>query len=267
MGNVVSATDATLQTFRSSMFMGGPGTGKTTALLQLYPGKRKLIVDCDDKAIMAIEALPSPVKEQVKATTDIWQMENKRLSGANKIGVVRQERKDKNKNVIPGTEGFVPPDPRGYREITDFLNSLADTAPFPYYCIGIDTLTIVGEHLANMILNHHKVSAFELQLYGVYKQNLLEFVKGVLAFPCHRVICVHETTRENDEAQTVVRPAIMGSYRDEIGKEFSEVYCFNGRSPQGKYTIRTVPNQKYFARTTMGLAPECSVEDMVKMYV
>ena len=267
MGDIISAALAAPAAHKSIMFTGGPGSGKTTALLKLFPGKRKLIVDTDDKAVLAIQSLDQPLRDQVLKTTDVWQMTNKRLSGSQEIGIARLPMYDQKKNLVPGTQGFVPPDPRGYKEFVDFINSLATTTPFPYHVVGIDTLTIVGEHLSAMILNHHKLSSFTLQLFGVYKQNMLELVKGVLSLPCHRVVCVHETTRENDNEQQVIRPSIMGSYKDEIMKEFSEAYRFNGRNPAGKYTIRTAPNAMIQARTAMGLPVECEVEEMVKLYV
>jgi len=266
MGSLQSAAKALPSAYKSIMFTGGPGTGKTTALLKLFLGKRKLVIDTDDKSVMAIQALPEPTRTQVLDCTDIWQLSNKRLSGSKEIGISRIPMYDQKKNIVPGTQGFVPPDPKGYKEFIDFINELSDISPFPYHLVGVDTLTIVGEHLSSMILNHHKLSAFTLQLFGVYKQNMLELVKGILSLPCHRVICVHETTRENDNEQQVVRPSIMGSYRDEIMKEFSEAYRFNGRSPTGKYTIRTAPNAMIQARTAMNLPAECEVEDMVKLY-
>lgn len=268
MGQVIKAADLVEEIHDSILFTGAPGTGKTTAAAMLFPRKRKLFIDVDDKSVNTIRAIGDvELRNTILNNTEVWRPEHKLLSGESKIGITRQERFDAKKNVIAGTQGYIPPNPQGYLEIVDYINSLESLRPFPYHVVILDPLTAISEHLTYMILNHHKVGVFTQPLWGVYKQNMLELMKGFLSLPTHRVVIVHEVAREGMDEETVIRPSIQGSYREEIAKEFSEVYRFAGRLPNGKYMLRTVANGKYLGRTTKGLPMECSVEEMVAKYV
>lgn len=267
MGTLQTAAEVTDSVYDSIMFTGAPGSGKTTAAAMFISDERKLILDIDDKFINTVRAIADEkLRNTILRNTDVWRPSYKTLSGDLHIGISRIERYDEKKKPIPGTKGYVPKDPKGYMEIVDFINELQEK-PLPYTTVVLDPLTAVAEHLTFMILAHHQVSTFTQPLWGVYKQNLLEFTKGFLSLPAHRIIIVHETVREDERTEEVtVRPSIQGSYRDEIAKEFTEVYRFEGRRPSGKFMIRTSANGRYLGRTSKGLPMECAVEEMLAKY-
>lgn len=267
MGTVTKAKELEDRIYDSILFIGPPGSGKTTASAMLGGSTAKLAIDLDDKYVNTIRSLRPEFRAKALESIDVWRPTHKLLSGDARIGITRQERYDQKKNIIPGTQGYIPSNPQGFVELVDYINSLQQLNPFPYKYVIVDHLTAISEHLVYLILKHHQVGVFTQPLWGVYKQNMLELTKGILSLPCHRVLIVHETTREDENTEQVkVRPSIMGSYRDEIAKEFTEVYTFSGRRANGDYMIRTVANSMYLGRTTKGLPAECKVEDMVAVY-
>lgn len=247
--------------FRSILIYGPPGTYKTLAMCRMFEKLKKNVIDVDQKLGATLAGQSFDIS---RITT--WRPEA-RLSGKH-IGIVRIQRMEKDKPV-PGTEGYVPQDPQGYLEIVKYVDSLSDMADagaFPFDVTAIDTLTGVSEHLTNLIKFHHKAPTFSLPLWGVYKENMLEFIKAFLALPCHRLVLCHDNTREDEDTNEVrVRPSILGSFRDEIAKEFTEVYYFQGKL-QGKFMAYVSANKRYVARTAnpkLIAANELPVEDLI----
>lgn len=263
---VQKLSEATTSAYRSFLLYGPPGSGKTWASLSMFPGKKKLVIDADNK--LAVSMQHHPRYAQLKDEVFLWVPPTKLAEG--KIGFASLEKKDKSGSIV--SQGYVPTDTRGFLEVIGFIN---DDLPklmeeLDIEVVSLDTLTSIADHLYYLILSHHKRSTFVIDLWGVYKQNMIELTKGFLSLPAHRVMIAHENIREDDTNKEIhVRPSIQGSYRDEIGKEFSEVWHFSGAAPGGgKYQIRTANSHKYMARTAMGLkTPICDLDDAIKACV
>lgn len=245
------------------LFYGGPGTGKTTAAIQalrnLDADQRMLVFDMDRK-------LPSMMnldRELIKRV-DIWQP-TATLSGDAKINVARVERKDEKQKVIAGTQGFIPPDPRGYMELVDAINATI-TSPDPRHAIYVvDSFSTAVEHLQRLICHHHQVSTFTQQLWGVFAMNVEEFRAGFLSLPGKRILICHTITREDElthEVRTV--PSVPGQSGEKLPKDFNEVYYFEGRNTNGKYRVLTTASRRYIARTTRGFGVEEDIETVLK---
>lgn len=243
------------------LFYGPPGSGKTTAAIEALrnmPG-RALVFDMDRK-------LPSMTNldPQLVERVDIWQP-TATLSGTAMVNIVRVERKDEKGKSIPGTQGFVPPDPRGYLELVDAINSTISN-PNPLHQLYIlDTMTTTVEHLMRLICNHHQVSSFSQQLWGVFATNVEEFRAGFLSLPGKRIMICHTITREDEltkEVKTV--PSVPGQSGEKLPKDFNEVYYFEGRNSSGKYRVLTTASRRYIARTTRGFGVEEDIETVLK---
>ena len=127
------------------LFYGGPGTGKTTAAIQALRNfdtdARMLVFDMDRKLPSMMNLDPELVKR-----VDIWQP-TAALSGESMINIARVERKDEKGKPIAGTQGFIPPNPRGYMELVDAINSTI-SSPDPRHAIYVvDSFTTAVEHL------------------------------------------------------------------------------------------------------------------------
>lgn len=261
---------ALAQGYMSCLWYGPPGSGKTELELRYLAkrakatGKRGLVIDVDQKLD---QIRPNArVTEEVLSYIDFWAPKSKLTPTG--IGIVRvpqyEGTGDKRKKV-PGTEGYIPKDPRGYLEVVTFLNELAKKDPFPYSGVGLDSLTTLSEHLERLILFHHQQPLLSMQLWGVYKSNFIELVAGIRSLPCDTIFIAHEHEREDEDThEHKVRPSIQGSYRDEIGKNFNEIYYFKGRSSDGQYRVTTRADFKYVARTSiLDGKMEANVEDVL----
>jgi hypothetical protein len=245
------------------LFYGPPGSGKTTAAIEairnLEPDQRALVFDMDRK----LHSLISLDKELIKRV-DVWQP-TATLSGTSLINIARVERKDDKGKAIPGTQGFIPPDPRGYLELVDAIN---ETIAHPNPAHGlyiVDSFSSAVEHLTRLICHHHQTSAFSQQLWGVFATNVEEFRAGFLSLPGKRILILHTITREDElthEVRTI--PGIPGQSGEKIAKDFNEVYYFEGRNTSGKYRVLTTASRRYVARTARGFSVEEDVETVLK---
>lgn len=245
------------------LFYGPPGSGKTTAaalaLKNLPPDKRALFFDVDRK-LQSMTNLPHDLVSRI----DVWQP-TATLSGTNSINIARVERKDGTK-VVPGTQGFIPPNPRGYLELVDAINTTMSN-PNPLHGLYIlDTLTTAVEHLQRLICHHHQVSSFTQQLWGVFAMNIEEFRAGFLSLPGKRIVICHAFTREEELTKEVkVLPSVPGQSAEKLAKDFNEVYYFEGRSStSGRYRVLTTASRKYVARTTRGFPVEEDLDTVLK---
>ena len=243
------------------LFYGPPGSGKTTAAIQALtttPG-RALVFDMDRK-LSSMTNLNSHLVDRV----DVW-TPTATLSGTNMINVVRVERKNEKGQPVPGTQGFIPPDPRGYLELVDAINSTIAN-PNPEHTLYIlDTMTTTVEHLFRLICHHHQVSSFTQQLWGVFASCIEEFRAGFLSLPGKRIMIAHTITREDEltkEVRTI--PSVPGQSGEKLPKDFNEVYYFEGRNSSGKYRVLTSASRRYIARTTRGFAVEEDLENVIK---
>jgi AAA domain len=245
------------------MFYGPPGSGKTTAAIEVLRNmpedKRALVFDMDRKL-----SSMTNLKPELVARVDVWQP-TATLSGTNQINVARVERKDDKGKVIPGTQGFIPPDPRGYLELVDAINSVISNPNPAHGLYVLDTFTTTVEHLQRLICHHHQVSSFSQQLWGVFATNVEEFRAGFLSLPGKRILICHAFTRE-DELTKEIRtlPSVPGQSAEKLPKDFNEVYFFEGRGTTGKYRVLTTASRRYVARTTRGFAVEEDLDTVLK---
>jgi len=245
------------------LFYGPPGSGKTTAAVEvvrsLPDNKRALVFDMDRK-LSSMTNLPADVVNRI----DVW-TPTATLSGTNQINVVRVERKDEKGKPIPGTQGFIPPDPRGYLELVDAINRTI-SKPDPSHGLYIlDTMTTTVEHLMRLICHHHQVSSFTQQLWGVFASCVEEFRAGFLSLPGKRIMIAHIITREDEltkEVRTV--PSVPGQSGENLPNDFNELLFFEGRNTSGKYRVLTAASRRYIARTTRGFNVEEDVETILK---
>lgn len=247
--------------YKSILFYGPPGTGKTWALAKLiaHLGKKAVVIDADDKFEVTIQYHPD--KAKLQELVQIWTPPTKLTEG--KIGLAKLE-KSKETPDAPGG-GYIPKDARGFVEIINFFNN--DLMPLiekdSIELIAFDTITPLSDHLYYSILETHKRSAFSLPLWGIYRQNMLQITKGFLSFPVHRVMLAHASIREDEVTKEIhVRPSIQGSYREEMGKEFSEVWYFDGKVGDS-YMIRTAGSTKYTARTSLQLKDRVPIDEAI----
>jgi len=243
------------------LFYGPPGSGKTTAAIEALRNieGRALVFDMDRK-LSSMTNLDAALVSRV----DVW-CPTATLSGTNTINVVRVERKDEKGKAIPGTQGFIPPDPRGYLELVDAINQTI-ASPNPLHQLYIlDTMTTTVEHLMRLICHHHLVSSFTQQLWGVFASCVEEFRAGFLSLPGKRIMIAHTITREDEltkEVRTI--PSIPGQSGEKLPKDFNEVYYFEGRNSAGKYRVLTTASRRYIARTTRGFAVEEDLEKVIQ---
>jgi hypothetical protein len=245
------------------LFYGPPGTGKTTAAIEairnLEPEQRALVYDMDRKLPSLVSLDPELVKR-----VDLWQPTGT-LSGTNEINVARVERKDEKGKAVSGTQGFIPPDPRGYLELVDAINSTIANPNPAHKLYVLDTMSTAVEHLMRLICHHHQVSSFTQQLWGVFASNIEEFRAGFLSLPGKRIMILHTITREDElthEVRTI--PGIPGQSGEKIAKDFNEAYYFEGRNSAGKYRVLTTASRRYIARTTRGFAVEEDLDNVLK---
>jgi hypothetical protein len=243
------------------LFYGPPGSGKTTAAIEALRNLegRALVFDMDRKLSSMTNLDPTLV-----ARVDVWTPTGT-LSGTDSINVVRVERKDDKGKAIPGTQGFIPPDPRGYLELVDAINATIANPNNAHGLYILDTMSTAVEHLTRLICHHHQVSSFTQQLWGVFASCVEEFRAGFLSLPGKRIMIAHTITREDEltkEVRTV--PSVPGQSGEKLAKDFNEVYYFEGRSTSGKYRVLTTASRRYVARTTRGFAVEEDLDKVIK---
>lgn len=247
---------------KSFLFYGPPGTGKTWAYLSLAARYSLPTIVIDSDAKVGISAQKHPDASKLQELVSIWTPPTMLAEGG--IGVAEVEKKNAAGRVV--SSGYVPKNTRGFLDTVNFIN---DELPaliqeHKTQLLVLDTITAISDHLYYSILERHARSTFVIDLWGVYRQNMLEFTKGFLSFPCHRIMCAHTNVREDELTKEIhVRPSIQGSYREEIAKEFSEVWHFDGKSGKD-YTIRTASSTKYIARTASGIEDRSSVEKAIE---
>lgn len=252
---------------RKLLFLGPAGSGKTTAAAMYRPTVRKHFLDVDEK-LAEQENIPPEVRSRI----DVWSPKEP-LSGP-RIGIARVEMRAEGKTKVPGTEGYIPENPRGFQKIVNYINGWLERIEkgeaYPYEVTVLDGLTTCAEHLDRLVKSHHKVSSFTIPLWGVFGTNLQELVKGFLALPGDKIVIAH-TKLVKDEVTNEVhaQPLIQGFMADALPKEFNEVYFFHGEDTlEGKkcFVVRTRGNTKYPARTTKKFEALDSVERVLKEF-
>jgi len=236
--------------FKSYLFYGPPGSGKTT-LAAMHPSKHKLWLDMDQK-INEMDVLPN------KGSIHVW-TPGEPLGDPEQIQIPWSPDP---KNVAAGT---IPVrKPRGYEKLVGMTNDLlkayrnAGTAP-PYDVVVLDTLTSMSDHWQRLLMFTHKVSFMTERLWGIYLAGMLEYINGFLQLPCDRIILCHEKRRiDEDTKQDIVRPSVAGQMGDNLVRHFTEAYYLKGRDRSGKYTLQTITSDGIAARTSMKIDPQLS---------
>lgn len=240
---------------KSYLFYGPPGTGKTWLSL-LHPGKKKLVLDIDDK-IREIEN-----SEKLLAGTEVWTHNELIVPKGIVFQEVDPQRKDPKRGFIPGEA------PRGYKRQVAVTNELIELGrkcketgqPF-YDCIIWDSGTRTVDHLIQAILYQHQMGSMTETLWGVFGQNFLQYLSGFLRLRDYGADCIaifHErhVVKRNKEQEIIeeyIRPSVYGAQGINLGQQFSEMYYFLGRTPDGKYRIQTINDGVIPARTTKNL--------------
>lgn len=258
MSNAAMPLSAVKAEGRKLLFMGPPGTGKTTAAALYKPTAKKLFLDLDMKL-----ALQENIPAQVRANIDIW------TPGVPLAGSRIQVTK-------PG-EG-IPKDPKGYQLTVDFINSQLDLGDkYPYEVTVLDGFSTLADHLDRLVKSHNKVTTFQLQHWGLFGTNLKDCLDGFLALPGDKIVIVHSKLIQDETTNVVfAKPLVAGFMSDALPKDFSEVYYFlgegtiqvptkdgKGTTSEKKFMVRTRASTKYPSRTTKAFQAEESVETVL----
>lgn len=257
---------AEVKTGKTYMFYGVGGTGKTRLAL-MHPGKRKLIIDVDEKAHELIGML-TPDQQ---ASIQVWKPEVPLVTGDIPIATVDPKRRD-----IYNTGTILTKEPLGFKRIIDLLNDLlrlSNKGEYPFDVTILDSLTRVVDHLIYSVMYHHKVSNMTQTLFGVVGTNLKNLLSGFLNLSGDRILIAHEIhqeKRDEDSGAIIwerIRPHVHGSnaIREELNTMFSENWRFLGRQTNGKYLIQTASSRLAPARTTKKLEFETEI-DATKLY-
>jgi hypothetical protein len=246
---------------KSYLFYGPGGAGKTYLAFK-HPGKRKLIIDIDQRAH---ELFPLLTPDE-RSTITVWSP-NETL---NETGVFVAEVDPKRADMSKGTQFKV--EPKGYYKIAAVVNELLamrKQESFPYDLVIMDSLTRIIDHLIYLVMYTHKVTNMTQTLFQVEGRNAKDLVLGFLELPCDRILIAHSHHKEVRDKDTgalvkeTIRPHVFGSdsLREELSTLFSEVYYFHGFNPNTKkYLIQTANDRIRPARTAKGLAFEQEVE-------
>lgn len=260
-GQSVSELDKTKpleiqKTSKSYLFYGPPGTGKTTFALA-HPGKRKLLLDADDKAHEMENLTPG----QLTGVT-VWQPKELLTPRGISFIEVDPTRKDPKRGFVSGES------PKGYQrqvDVTNELLGLASKGEFPYDVVIWDSGSQTVEHLIRAILHRHSYGSMNETLWGVFGSNFNEYLQGFLRLPCDRIVIFHDRhvtkrDREGHITEEYTRPSVYGQAGLQIARFFSEVYYFlgsravqNGSKVERVYEIQTCADAILPARTTKGL--------------
>lgn len=242
---------------KTYLWYGPPGSGKTTAFAK-HPGKRKLLLDVDDK-IGELENLTAEEKSRIQ----VWRCDEPLTGDSVTFTSVDPTRKDVYKNFDHNGK-----EPQGYHKVRKVVNellSLKAKGDFPYDAVGLDSLTRVSDHMVSLVMWTHKVTQMTETLWGTVSTNMNSFIQGFLRLPCDRLILAHDKhqvkrDREGNILEEVTRPLIVGQMANYIAQHFSEVYYFLGCDRNGKYRIQTVTDKVLPARTSKKLAREDDVD-------
>jgi hypothetical protein len=232
---------------KSYYYFGPTGTGKTTLALK-HPGPRKLIIDLEER-VHEMEHLT----DADRAGLVVWQP---LVPITDKLQM--QEIDRTRRDVTMGTKILF--EPKGMLRLTNLINELLaicrkDVNSFPYDVVILDGTSWINNHLSALVMFQHKVSLLNQTLYGVILNDYINIIDSFLQFPCDRIVISHsfDEIKRDKETDAILSqktlPLIIGGFRNEVCRKFSEVYYFTGRDSSGKYHIQTVADRMVTART------------------
>ena len=244
----------------STLLVGPPGAGKTTAAATASKFGPVLFLDMDNK---------------------IHKMENLQgeIAGKKIYQWIPEERLFKGKlgSFVTGATNpqakFVQQRAKGYQKLAERIDELEANSCMhegvKMATIVLDSFTSVEEHLKRLLMSANGVSTISLPLYGTVLTNYENLLSCILNLKGVNIIIIAHQRPTKDDLTGVISytPLISGQMKDKIGKDFEEVYYLEKTVKTGvaKYEMLTVGSAQKPCRTSRIL--EARVEpDFGKIY-
>ena len=243
----------------STLLVGPPGAGKTTAAATASAFGPVLFLDMDNKLHKMENLQDAIASKQIYQ----WVPEEKLFKG--KLG-----------SFVTGATNpqakFIQQRAKGYQKLADKIDEFEASGCMhegvKISTIVLDSFTSVEEHLKRLLMSANGVSTISLPLYGTVLTNYENLLSCMLNLKVNVIIIAHQKPNK-DELTGVISyaPLISGGMRDKIGKDFEEVYYLEKTVKGGtaKYEMLTVGSSQKQCRTSRIL--EARVEpDFGKIY-
>jgi hypothetical protein len=213
------------------LIYGPPGAGKTTSLYTLP--RPLLILDLDNKAEKTRPAYGMS-KEAFFKDVHVWKMKERLFERPLIQGVLT--------GISKG------PQPKGYKEIADMINLLADNNQ-NYASIALDSMTPLADHMIALLMNLQKVDQMRIQDWGFFLAMMRECIYVFNSINANTVICAHEEV--DDDTKRIV-PLIPGSMKFRILAYYSEAYrasAITGSDGKTTWSFATKSSSRFDAKS------------------
>ncbi len=138
----------------------------------------------------------------------------------------------------------------------------------PFDTIVIDTLGKFIDRMGDQLIKDNpknrqtSSSALSMQGWGAVKQEFQSFLRKAKAKGKHLVFVAHEREEKDGDIKTV-RPDVSGSSGKDLVKELNFMGYMQMRG--GQYTISFTPDERFYAKNSLGLPPIIEVPDPNKV--